>query len=77
VPGVTFDNPLLAEVAELNKSPIPYLFLVHFRYGEPSGSVLVQTEVQKLLAGETTPEDAAKAITDGLKPPGTSRSDRT
>lgn len=66
IPGVTFDNPLLAEVAELNKSSIPYLMLVHFRYGEPSGSVLLQTEVQKLLAGQTTPEAAGKAITDGL-----------
>lgn len=67
VPGVTFDNPLLAEVAELNKSAIPYLFLVRFRFGEPSGSVLVQQEVQKLFAGETTPEEAGKAVTDGLK----------
>ena len=66
IPGVTFDNPLLAEVAELNKSSIPYLMLVHFRYGEPSGSVLLQTEVQKLLADQTTPEAAGKAITDGL-----------
>lgn len=66
IPGVTFDNPLLAEVAELNKSSIPYLMLVHFRYGEPSGSVLLQQEVQKLLAGQTTPEAAGKAITDGL-----------
>lgn len=67
IPGVTFDNPLLAEVAELNKSAIPYLFLVHFRYGEPSGSVLVQQEVQKIFAGETTPEEAGAAITEGLK----------
>lgn len=66
IPGVTFDNPLLAEVAELNKSSIPYLMLVHFRYGEPSGSVLLQQEVQKLLADQTTPEAAGKAITDGL-----------
>ena len=66
VPGVTFDNPLLQEVSELNKSSIPYMFLVHFRYGEPSGSVLEQQEVQKLLGGQTTPEAAGKAITDGL-----------
>ena len=66
VPGVTFENPLLAEVAELNKSSIPYLMLVHFRYGEPSGSVLIQGEMQKLFAGETTPEAIGKAVTDGL-----------
>jgi raffinose/stachyose/melibiose transport system substrate-binding protein len=66
VPGVTFDNPLLQEVSELNASSIPYMFLVHFRYGEPSGSVLEQQEVAKLLADKTTPEAAGKAITDGL-----------
>lgn len=66
VPGVTFENPLLAEVSQLNASSIPYLFLVHFRFGEPSGSVLEQQEVQKLLGGQTTPEAAGKAITDGL-----------
>jgi len=66
VPGVTFDNPLLQEVSELNKSSIPYLFLVHFRYGEPSGSVLEQTEVAKMLDNKATPEEVGKAITEGL-----------
>lgn len=66
IPGVTFDNPLLAEVNELNASSIPYLMLVHFRYGEPSGSVLIQGEMQKLFAGETTPEAIGEALTTGL-----------
>jgi raffinose/stachyose/melibiose transport system substrate-binding protein len=66
IPGVTFDNPLLAEVAELNQSSIPYLMLAHFRYGEPSGSVLIQGEMQKLFAGETNPEAIGEALTTGL-----------
>lgn len=66
VPGVEFENPLLKEVAELNRHSIPYIMLVHFRYEEPSGSVLLQAEVQKMLAGETTPEAAAQAVTDGI-----------
>jgi len=66
IPGVTFDNPLLAEVNELNASSIPYLMLAHFRYGEPSGSVLIQAEMQKLFAGETTPEAIGEALTTGL-----------
>lgn len=66
VPGVSFDNPLLAEVNELNQSSIPYLMLAHFRYGEPSGSVLIQGEMQKLFAGETTPEAIGEALTTGL-----------
>jgi raffinose/stachyose/melibiose transport system substrate-binding protein len=40
--------------------------LVHFRYQEPTGSVLLQAAVQKMLAGEQTPEEAAQAVTDGL-----------
>tara|TARA_R110002124_G_scaffold133942_2_gene296448 strand:+ start:9353 stop:10594 length:1242 start_codon:yes stop_codon:yes gene_type:complete len=66
VPGVTFDNPLLAEVNDLNQSSIPYLMLVHFRFGEPSGSVLIQGEMQKLFAGQTTPEAVGEALTTGL-----------
>jgi raffinose/stachyose/melibiose transport system substrate-binding protein len=66
IPGVTFDNPLLAEVNELNQSSIPYLMLAHFRYGEPSGSVLIQSEMQKLFAGETEPAAIGEALTTGL-----------
>lgn len=66
VPGVTFNDPLLAEVNELNQSSIPYLMLAHFRFGEPSGSVLIQAEMQKLFAGETTPEAIGEALTTGL-----------
>ncbi|WP_108460580.1 extracellular solute-binding protein [Devosia naphthalenivorans] len=66
VPGVTFQDPLLAEVNELKQSSIPYLMLAHFRYGEPSGSVLIQSEMQKLFAGETTPEAIGEALTTGL-----------
>lgn len=66
IPGVTFDNPLLAEVNELNQSSIPYLMLAHFRYGEPSGSVLIQGEMQKLFAGETDPAAIGEALTTGL-----------
>jgi raffinose/stachyose/melibiose transport system substrate-binding protein len=66
IPGVTFNNPLLAEVNDLNKSSIPYLMLAHFRYGEPSGSVMIQAEMQKLFAGETTPEAIGEALTTGL-----------
>jgi raffinose/stachyose/melibiose transport system substrate-binding protein len=66
VPGVTFDNPLLSEVNELNQSSIPYLMLAHFRYGEPSGSVLIQGEMQKLFSGQTTPEAIGTTLTEGL-----------
>jgi raffinose/stachyose/melibiose transport system substrate-binding protein len=67
IPGVTFDNPLLQEVSTLNAHSIPYIMLVHFRYQEPSGSVLLQAAVQKMLAGQATPAEAAKEVTDGIK----------
>lgn len=66
IPGVTFDNPLLQDVARLNQNSVPYIMLTNFRYQEPSGSVLLQAEVQRMLAGESTPEAAAAAVTAGI-----------
>lgn len=66
IPGVQFESELLQEIAELNQNSIPYIMLVHFRYQEPSGSVLLQAEVQRMMAGETTPEAAAQAVTSGI-----------
>lgn len=66
IPDVTFDNPLLQQVKDLNAHSIPYIMLVDFRYKEPTGSVLLQAEVQKMLAGQETPEQAAKNVTDGI-----------
>lgn len=66
VPGVTFDDPLLAKIAEFNQTSASYLMLVHFRYEEPSGSVLLQQGVQRMMAGEATPEEVAKAVTEGI-----------
>jgi len=66
IPGVTFDNPLLQDVARLNQNSVPYIMLTNFRFQEPSGSVLLQAEVQRMLAGQTTPEAAARAVTEGI-----------
>ena len=66
VPGVTFDDPLLAKIAELNQTSASYLMLVHFRYEEPSGSVLLQQGVQRMMAGQATPEEVAKEVTEGI-----------
>ncbi len=66
IPGVTFEDPLLQEVAELNANSIPYLLLTDFRYQEPSGSVLLQAEVQRMMAGEATPEAVGQTVTEGV-----------
>ncbi len=66
IPGVTFESELLQEVADLNKTAIPYIMFVHFRYAEPSGSALLQAEIQKMSAGQQTPEGIGKVITEGV-----------
>jgi len=66
VPGVAFDDPLLSKVAALNQSAASYLMLVHFRYDEPSGSTLLQAGVQKMMAGQATPQEIAAEVTEGI-----------
>ncbi|SHI30643.1 ABC transporter substrate-binding protein [Wenxinia saemankumensis] len=66
IPGVTFENDLLQSVATLNETSVPYVMLTNFRFEEPSGSVLLQTEVQRMLAGESDPQTAAQTINDGI-----------
>ncbi|MCB1970273.1 MAG: extracellular solute-binding protein [Geminicoccaceae bacterium] len=66
IKGVTFDNPLLQQVAQLNEHSVPYVMLTNFRYKEPSGSVLLQAEVQRMLAGESDPAQVGKAVTEGI-----------
>jgi len=62
VPGVSYSDPLLQQMSEnYTKNPTPYLLLVDFRYGLPSGSVLLGTGVQEMLLGK---KDAAKVSTD-------------
>jgi raffinose/stachyose/melibiose transport system substrate-binding protein len=64
--GVTIEDGLLAEVAKLNASSVPYVMLVHFRYQEPTGSALIQAEMQKLMAGQATPDQVGAAVTKGI-----------
>lgn len=67
VVGVTPSNPLLAEFAQgMVEYPAPYLLLVDFRYGDPSGSTIMGNELQRLFLGETTPEEVANAIQTGV-----------
>lgn len=66
IKGVTFENPLLKEVSTLNQSAMSYIMLVNFRYQEPSGSVLLQAGVQKMLAGKATPAEVGEEVTRGI-----------
>ena len=66
IPGVAFEDPLLSKIAEFNRTSASYLMLVHFRYEEPSGSTLLQAGVQKMMAGQATPQEVAAEVTEGI-----------
>ncbi len=66
IKGVSADVPSVQRVMTLNESAMSYLMLVHFRYQEPSGSVLLQAGVQKMLAGQATPAEVGADITKGI-----------
>jgi raffinose/stachyose/melibiose transport system substrate-binding protein len=67
VPGVTPEDPLLAEMSQnYAESPAPYLLLVHFRYGEPTGTDLLGAEMQKMLLGDAQPAQVAGKLQKGV-----------
>ncbi|NIX76384.1 extracellular solute-binding protein [Microvirga terricola] len=66
IKGIKIEDPITQDVAKLADNSMSYLMLVRFRYQEPSGSVLLQSNVQKMLAGQQTPEQAAAEINKGI-----------
>ena len=67
VPGVDASaDPFIARVLELQKNATPYLFLVGFRYQQPTGSSLWQAAAQGAMAGTMTAKQTAKQIQDGI-----------
>jgi raffinose/stachyose/melibiose transport system substrate-binding protein len=66
--GVTYDkNPLVQEMWDLYKgSPAPYMLLVNFRYGDPSGTTVLGLNIQKMFLGQSTPEKVATTLQDGI-----------
>lgn len=67
VPGVdASSDPFIARVLELQKNATPFIFLVGFRYQQPTGSSLWQAAAQGVMAGTLTPAQAAKQVQDGI-----------
>lgn len=67
VPGVDVSaNPFIAKVLELQKNSTPYLFLVGFRYNQPTGSSLFQAAAQGMMSGSLTAEEVCKQVQDGI-----------
>ena len=59
-------NPFIAEVLELQKNATPYIFLVGFRYQQPTGSSLFQSAAQSLMVGAATAEETCQLVQDGI-----------
>jgi raffinose/stachyose/melibiose transport system substrate-binding protein len=66
IKGVQIDDPMLAAVAKLNETAMPYIMAVYFRYETPTGSELLQTGIQKMMAGTATPQEVGASITQGI-----------
>ncbi|HZJ08152.1 MAG TPA: extracellular solute-binding protein [Trueperaceae bacterium] len=67
VPGVQPSSEALADmVALMDEAGTPYLMLTAFRYGQPSGSTLLQNEMQAVMGGDQSVADAVANIQRGV-----------
>jgi raffinose/stachyose/melibiose transport system substrate-binding protein len=67
VPGVdTSSEPFITKVLSFQKNATPYIFLVGFRYDQPTGSALVQSALQGMFGGQLSPADVCKQVQDGI-----------
>ena len=66
IKGVTTSDPMLSEVAKLNETAMPYMMAVYFRYETPTGSELLQSGMQKMMAGSMTPQQVGDSLTQGI-----------
>ncbi|MGH2698250.1 MAG: ABC transporter substrate-binding protein [Actinomycetota bacterium] len=67
VPGVEFDDPLLQQmVADYEAAPTPYLLLVYFRYGDPTGTDLIGADIQKMMLEDMNPQQVGASLNKGV-----------
>ena len=67
LPGVTYSDPLMQEMNEqYTENPAPYLLLVDFRYGDPSGTAVLGPDIQSMFLGQSTPQDLATNLQTGV-----------
>ncbi|MGV9387044.1 ABC transporter substrate-binding protein [Nonomuraea sp. NPDC003707] len=67
VPGVVYSDPLLRQMADnYARNPSPYLLLVDFRYGTPSGTDLLGTGIQEILLGKKNASEVGAALQTGV-----------
>ena len=67
VPGVDVSaNSFIAQVLALQENATPYVFLVGFRYKQPTGSSLFQSAAQDLMVGKATAEQTCQIVQEGV-----------
>lgn len=67
VPGVEFEDPVLKQiVADYEENNTPYMLLVYFRYGDPSGTDLIGTDLQKMMLGKEDAQKVAQNLKKGV-----------
>lgn len=67
LPGVEYSDPLMQEMNEqYTANPAPYLLLVDFRYGDPTGTAVLGPDIQAMFLGDKTPEQLASDLQDGV-----------
>ena len=50
----------------LQENATPYVFLVGFRYKQPTGSSLFQSAAQDLMVGKATAEQTCQIVQEGV-----------
>lgn len=67
-PGIDVSNEsYIQDVMNLQKNSTSYLFLVGFRYEQPTGSSLLQSTAQAMMVGDMTVEDMCAEIQKGIE----------
>lgn len=67
VPGVEPSGQELSDIVALvDADSTPYLFLTAFRFGQPSGSTLLQNELQAAMGDTKSVEEVAETIQQGI-----------
>jgi raffinose/stachyose/melibiose transport system substrate-binding protein len=67
VPGVdTASDPFIAKILQFQRNNTPHIFVVGFRYGQPTGSAEAQSALQGMYGGQLSAADVAKKVQDGV-----------
>jgi len=67
VPNVdTSASPFISKVLSLQQYSTPYIFLVGFRYNQPTGSALIQAALQGFMAGKIDAAEVCRQVQEGI-----------